>query len=142
MAEPIPSANDNEEPRQPTNAEDRKAAAALDALNANAMSQENGESQGTKQPSAADQEALMKAMGRLEAVAGGAKGTSKKSAEKKEVTKKETEVKKKIKLSNDDVQFLVSELDLPKLKATELLRAHEGNLDAAVKAFILPPAKA
>lgn len=142
MAEPITSANDNEEPRQPTNAEDRKAAAALDALNANAMSQENGESQGTKQPSAADQEALMKAMGRLEAVAGGGKGTSKKAEEKKEVVKKETEVKKKIKLSADDVQFLVNELDLSKSKATELLRSHDGSLVSAVKAFIVPAVKA
>lgn len=142
MAEPIPSANDNEETKQPSNAEDRKAAAALDALNANDMSQENGETQGTKQPSAADQEALMKAMGRLEVVAGGSKGASKKVDEKKEVAKKETEVKKKVKLSADDVQFLVNELDLAKPKATDLLRVHEGNLESAVKGFVLLPVKA
>ena len=93
MAEPISSANDAEETTQPTNAEDRKAAAALDALNANAISQDNGETQGSKQPSSADQEALMKAMGRLEAVVGGgAKPTSKMSEDKKEATKKEAEV--------------------------------------------------
>ena len=56
----------------PNNAEDRKAAAALNSLNANAMSQENGES-AAKQPSAADQEALGKAMSRLEIASGGVK---------------------------------------------------------------------
>lgn len=142
MAEPNPSANDPDEVKQPTNAEDRKAAAALNALNANAMSQENGEAQGIKQPSAADQEALMKAMGRLEAVAGGGiKPASKKTDEKKEVTKKEAEAKKRLKLSAEDVQFLVGELDLSKTKATELLRSHEGNLDAAVRSFTVPSAK-
>lgn len=143
MAEPIPSANDNEDVQQPTNAEDRKAAAALDALNANDMSQENGESQGTKQPNAADQDALMKAMGRLEAVAGtGSKGTSKKSDEKKEAVKKEAEVKKKVKVSQEDVQFLVEELDLSKTKATDLLKVHDASLDKAVKSFVMPTVKA
>lgn len=112
MAEPIPSAsNDTEESKAPTNAEDRKAAAALDSLNANAMSQENGESSGTKQPTAADQEALGKAMARLEGVAGG-KGGAKKAESKVDgkgvVKKKEDEIKKKIKVDAGDVQFLVS----------------------------------
>jgi len=143
MAEPIPSANENAEDQQPTNAEDRKAAAVLDALNAHVMSQGNGEAPGTKQPTAVDQDALMKAMGRLEAVAGaGSKGGSKKSEEKKAAVKKEAEVKKKIKVSQEDVQFLVAELDLSKTKATELLKAHDGGLDAAVKSFIQPAVKA
>lgn len=143
MAEPIPSANDNEEVQQPTNAEDRKAAAALDALNANDMSQENGESQGTKQPSDTHQDALMKAMGRLEAAAGtGSKATSKKADEKKEDVKKEAEVKKKVKVSQEDVQFLVGELDLSKTKATDLLKAHDGSLDKTVKSFVMPAVKA
>lgn len=114
MAEPIPSAsNDTEEPQAPTNAEDRKAAAALDSLNANAMSQENGESSGTKQPTAADQEALGQAMARLEGIAGGKSGAKKSEgkADAKEVVnnkKKEEEVKKKVKVDAADVQFLVS----------------------------------
>ena len=77
MAEPIPSASaavadagDDEPPQDlPKNAEDRKAAAALNSLNANEMSTENGET-GPKQPSAADQEALGKAMSRLEIASG------------------------------------------------------------------------
>lgn len=143
MAEPISTANENEEAQKPTNAEDRKAAAALDALNANAMSQENGETQDSKGPSAADQAALMKAIGNLEIAAGGKKKeSSKKVEEKKEVVKKEAEVKKKIKLNADDVQFLVNELDLSKTKASDLLRTHEGHVDSAVKSFIVPTVKA
>ena len=142
MAEPIASANDNEEVSKPTNAEDRKAAAALDALNANDMGQqENGES-GSKQPSSADQEALIRAMGRLEAVAGGGKTTSKKAEEKKAVSKKEAEVKNKIKLAAPDIQFIVNELDLSRPKAMDLLRAHDGNRAKAVRSFVVPASTA
>lgn len=114
MGEPIPSAsNDAEDTSKPTNAEDRKAAAALDSLNANAMSQENGEGSGTKQPTAADQEALGKAMARLEGVAGGKSGSKKvesKGDGKGAVKRKEEEIKKKVKVDAGDVQFLVSPL--------------------------------
>ena len=109
MAEPIPSASNadavDDETSQdlPANAEDRKAAAALNSLNANDMSQENGET-ATKQPSAADQEALGKAMSRLEIASGVSK---KKEDTKKADTKKEVEVKKKIKIAAEDVNFLV-----------------------------------
>jgi hypothetical protein len=110
MAESIPSASnaadvaeDETSQALPNNAEDRKAAAALNALNANAMSQENGEST-TKQPSAADQEALGKAMSRLEIASGLAK---KSDGAIKPEQKKEIEVKKKIKVSSEDVTFLV-----------------------------------
>ena len=112
MAEPIPSASNagdavDDETTQnlPKNAEDRKAAAALNNLNANAMSQEGGET-ASKQPSAADQEALGKAMSRLEIASGqGKKGDE---FSKKNEPKKEADVKKKIKISSEDVNFLVS----------------------------------
>jgi hypothetical protein len=109
MAEPIPSAtsaadaaDDETSQNLPNNAEDRKAAAALNSLNANAMSQENGES-AAKQPSAADQEALGKAMSRLEI----ASGLKKSDAAKKPEQKKDAEPKKKIKISSEDVTFIV-----------------------------------
>lgn len=113
MAEPIPSASNDNEDTKPTNAEDRKAAAALDSLNANDMSQENGEDSGSKQPTAADQEALGAAMARLEGLAGGKSGAKKvetKGDAKGVVSskKKEEEVKKKVKVDAADVQFLVS----------------------------------
>ena len=111
MAEPIPSAStaaadaadDETSQNLPKNAEDRKAAAALNSLNANEMSTENGET-GPKQPSAADQEALGKAMSRLEIVSGVNK---KKEDTKKAETKKEVEVKKKVKIAAEDVTLLV-----------------------------------
>lgn len=142
MAEPIPSAsaqNDADETPKPTNAEDRKAAAALDALNANAMSQENGEVAGTKLPSAADQEALKGAMSRLEIAAGKKKSVDQKAKKEKEGGKTEAPeaAKKKIKLNQEDVQFLVNELDLTKTKATELLRSAEGVLGDAVRTFVV-----
>lgn len=107
MAEPIQSASagdQDEEKKLPDNAEDRKAAAALDALNANAMSQENGEST-SKQPSAADQDALGKAISRL----GNASGTANKGAstDEKAQVKRDAEARKKIKLAAEDVNFLV-----------------------------------
>jgi hypothetical protein len=170
MAEPLPSASnaaegpDNEETaRLPKNAEDRKAAAALNSLNANEISQDETAGTSSKQPSAADQEALGKAMSRLEIASGtgGKKGAEKKSDKKAA----EAEVKKKVKIASEDVNLLVSaydapcgfsdstarrvlkwgqvdELDLSKVKATELLRAHEGDAMKAIRAFILPSARA
>ena len=111
MAEPLPSASaaaaeaaDDENSQDlPNNAEDRKAAAALNSLNANELSTENGET-GPKQPSAADQDALGKAMSRLE-VAGGV--SKKKEDTSKAETRKEVELKKKVKVAAEDVNFLV-----------------------------------
>ena len=113
MAEPLPSASnavetlDNEETaRLPKNAEDRKAAAALNSLNANEISQDETAGTSSKQPSSADQEALGKAMSRLEIAsgAGAKKDTEKKSDKKAE----ETAAKKKVKIATEDVSLLVS----------------------------------
>ncbi len=110
MAEPIPSAStaaeagdDEVAQNLPANAEDRKAAAALNALNAAEMSQENGET-ANKKPSAAHQEALGKAMSRLEIASGVSK---KKEDTKKTEAKKEIDTKKKVKVAAEDVNFLV-----------------------------------
>ena len=144
MAEPIPSASTTadaaDEENQPVanNAEDRKAAAALNNLNTQEISHD-GEG-APKQRSAADQEALSKAISQLEIASGGAKKTE--ASKKVEEKKKEAEVKKKIKVSQEDVTFLVEELDLTKVKATELLRSHDGDAMTAIKAFITPAVKA
>jgi NACalpha-BTF3-like transcription factor len=144
MAEPIASssaaADAADEENQPVanNAEDRKAAAALNNLNTQEISQDGD---GTmKQRSAADQEALSKAISQLEIASGGGKKTE--ATKKVEAKKKEeAEVKKKIKVSQEDVTFLVDELDLSKVKATELLRSYEGDATKAIKAFIAPQVK-
>ncbi|KAL1850830.1 hypothetical protein Plec18167_002571 [Paecilomyces lecythidis] len=142
MAEPVPSAArpDPEAAEVPSNAEDRKAAAALSSLNDNEISQADTDAS-SKLPPSADQEALGKAMSRLEIVAGG--GTAAKSADtakKAEAQKKEVEAQKKktVKVAAEDVNLLVEELDLKKNKATELLQAHDADVIKAIKAFVSP----
>lgn len=104
MSDSIPSATvDPDAVHQPlpANAEDRKAAAALDALNTNELAAEAVPAKG---PSNADQEALGKAMSRLEIAAG--QGSAKKGTT--DTQKKEAEVKKKaVKVTAADVALLV-----------------------------------
>ncbi|KAI2619007.1 hypothetical protein GGS26DRAFT_342867 [Hypomontagnella submonticulosa] len=119
MAEPQPrnvhegATGDVEEEVQTTakSAEDRKAAAAMASLDS------RGDDASTS-GNAVDQDAVNKAM---QSLGGGA-------VEKKEV--------KKVKVDPADVALLVDELDLTKPKATELLKAHDGDAVKAMKAFI------
>ncbi|RYO74436.1 hypothetical protein DL766_000641 [Monosporascus sp. MC13-8B] len=97
-------------------AEDRKAAAALASLD---------DARGDD-AAAVDQEAASKAMRSLEGGAGAGAG----AAEKK------SKEAKKVKIEAADVALLVDELDLTKPKATELLKAHDGDAVKAMKAFI------
>jgi hypothetical protein len=103
MSDPIPSATgdpDSVEQPLPANAEDRKAAAALDSLHTNELAADAP----AKAPSSADQEALGKAMSRLEIAAG--KGSAQKGTA--DTQKKEAEVKRKaVKIAASDVAFLV-----------------------------------
>ncbi|KAI0895385.1 hypothetical protein F4806DRAFT_469088 [Annulohypoxylon nitens] len=119
MAEPQPKgvqegAGDVEDEVQTTakSAEDRKAAAAMASLDARGDDATSG--------NAVDQEVASKA---IRSLGSGASG-----AEKKEV--------KKVKVDAADVALLVDELDLTKVKATELLKAHDGDAVLAMKAFI------
>ncbi|KAL4950778.1 hypothetical protein BDW69DRAFT_171379 [Aspergillus filifer] len=154
MSDPIPSAA-TEQPQSTstasTSAEDRKAAAALSSLNTTevaASSAEPATSSTGKQPSSADQEALGKAMSRLEIAAGrnGGKistmakgtGTGQGGGDAAEVKKRVAAVK----VAGEDVALLVNELDLSKIKATELLKANEGDAKKALRAFIRPAAVA
>ncbi|KAJ4296960.1 hypothetical protein N0V88_003876 [Collariella sp. IMI 366227] len=105
---------DVEDEAQPTakSAEDRKAAAALSKLDT------HGDDEGAARE--VDQEAMKNAMNAL----GG--GPVKK------------EVKKVVKVDAADVNLLVEELELPKAKATELLKAHDGDAVKAMRAYIEP----
>jgi DNA uptake protein ComE-like DNA-binding protein len=108
MSESIPSATadpDAADQQLPANAEDRKAAVALNSLNTDGLA---GDAAPSKGPSRADQEALSKAMSRLEVVAGHDSG--KKTAT--ETQKKDAEVKKKVvKINAADVTLLVRGFD-------------------------------
>ncbi|KAM5433805.1 hypothetical protein MferCBS31731_006945 [Microsporum ferrugineum] len=137
----------------PTNAEDRAAAAALSSLNApkTAAEADDADEDGGKKPSSADQEALGRAMSRLEMIAGGAKKAAAGGDRKRtDATAAAGEIaaaaasgevvkKKPVKVAAEDVNLLVDQLDLTKIKATELLREHEGNAVRAIRAFISPP---
>ncbi|KAF2436988.1 hypothetical protein EJ08DRAFT_577717 [Tothia fuscella] len=112
MAEPQPSniaEGASEEPALPTNAEDRKAAAALSSLDANAE-EETGKD--------VDTEALGAAMKNLDV----------KEGKKAELAK--------VKVEAVDVTLLVEQLELTKFKATELLRQNDGDAVKAMSAYV------
>ncbi|KZN92017.1 hypothetical protein EN45_021600 [Penicillium chrysogenum] len=104
MSDTIPSASagqDTVENAIPSNAEDRKAAAALSSLNTNEIATE-GASAGA--PLTVNQEALGRAMSRLEIAAGQDSGNKKTAEGPKtdEVLKKKT-----VKVAPADVTLLV-----------------------------------
>ena len=133
MAEPQPSTVqegiDPEGPPAPASAEDRKAAAAMSSL------ETRGGEEEPKPNKQIDQEALGKAISRLELADKGGKVTPGEKG-KSEKDKEEREKRAKIKVDQADVGLLVEELDLNKIKATELLRAHDGDAVKAITAFI------
>lgn len=103
MSDPIPSATaDPETINQPlpSNAEDRKAAAALSSLNTTEVAPDGEPAAGR---SNAEQEALGKAMSRLEIASGNQGSASKASVE----PSKKEDVKKSVKIVAADVTFLV-----------------------------------
>lgn len=97
-------------------AEDRKAASALASLDATT----NDDAAGSKE---VDQEAVSKAMKSL----GGA-GADAKGRPREEV--------KNVKVDAADVALLEAELDMRKAKATELLKAHDGDAVKAMRAYV------
>jgi hypothetical protein len=99
----------------PKNAEDRAAAVALSSLKTNEIAASGDDVGGPgagKLPSAADQEALGKAMSRLELIAGagGAGAAAKKDVKKGKEEEGKAVAKKKVivKVSAEDVMLLVS----------------------------------
>ncbi|KAF2840470.1 hypothetical protein M501DRAFT_1002826 [Patellaria atrata CBS 101060] len=117
--EPQPSnitAGAEDTPSLPSNAEDRKAAAALSALDTRGADDDAGENRKN-----VDSEALGQAMKNLDL---GKEG------------KKDEEVKKVVKVDAGDVKLLVEQLELSKVKATELLKAHDGHAVRAMVAFV------
>ncbi|KAI9818707.1 MAG: hypothetical protein M1832_004183 [Thelocarpon impressellum] len=125
MAEPQPATVqegadvEDETPSIPKSAEDRKAAAALSSVAA----RDDDAAQPAKE---VDQEALGKAIKNLDIGAGTAGAAKKEPAEKKKV----------VKVDQADVALVMDELDLSKIKATDLLRAHEGDAVKAMEVFV------
>ena len=106
MAEEQPATN------IPASAEDRKAATALANLDAI-------EDASAAHQSPVDQDALNKAT---------------KTAAKTQAAQKDAN--KNVKVEAADVTLLVDELELPKPKATELLKNNEGDAVKAMRAFV------
>ena len=121
----------------PATAEDRKAAAAMNALESRAADNDEDNQRPTKQ---IDTEALGKSISRLElqdkAGRPAAEDPNEGRRKKKEEEQKEKERRAKIKVDPTDVGLLVEQLDLTKVKATELLRAHEGDVTKALTAAV------
>ncbi|KAH6672592.1 hypothetical protein B0J14DRAFT_76277 [Halenospora varia] len=106
-------------------AEDRKAAAALSSLDAPREDESSSVN--------VDAEAVRKAMDRL-AGTGATNGTVAKKDDEKKAPKKV------VKVDQADVALLVEELELSKIKATDLLKSHDGDVMKALRAFITPAA--
>ncbi|KAL8767305.1 MAG: hypothetical protein Q9209_006143 [Squamulea sp. 1 TL-2023] len=125
----------------PASAEDRKAAAALSSLDNH---NDDSAAQTTKAKNI-DQEALAKAISRLEMSTGAKVEPSAQSEnmklfqERKRKRREEKERLAKVKVDVGDVGLLVQELELSKTKATDLLKAHEGNVVKAMRAFVTAP---
>ncbi|KAH6693308.1 hypothetical protein BKA61DRAFT_624487 [Leptodontidium sp. MPI-SDFR-AT-0119] len=115
---------DDEIPVAAKSAEDRKAAAALSSLD----TPRDDESAGKD----VDQEAVRKAMERLSGGGAGVGATNGAVAKKGE----QKVVKKTVKVDPADVTLLIDELELSKIKATDLLKSHDGNAEAALRAYI------
>ncbi|KAL9614263.1 MAG: hypothetical protein Q9167_001219 [Letrouitia subvulpina] len=148
MAEPQPSTiregvdptDETPATQPPASAEDRKAAAALSSLDSRNAEEEDSKAQTSKAKNI-DQEALRRAISRLEVssgekVLGEVSERAKKVAEDKRKEKEAAERRRAVKVDQADVTLLVDELDLSKTKATDLLKAHEGDAVKAMKAFV------
>ncbi|KAG8533166.1 uncharacterized protein KY384_001949 [Bacidia gigantensis] len=121
----------------PASAEDRKAAAAMDALES---SRAVDDQENQKPANAAQADAISQAISRLELVDKAGKVSTEDPNEqrrkKREEEQKEKERKAKIKVNAEDVAFFVEECDMTKMKATDFLRQYEGDLEKAVRGYI------
>ncbi|KJZ77548.1 hypothetical protein HIM_03272 [Hirsutella minnesotensis 3608] len=108
-------------------AEDRKAASALASLDAG---NDDAAAAASKN---VDRRAVDEAMKRL----GGASSTSASaSASAAAKSKTAADPAKNVKVDAADVALVIDQLELPRTKATELLRAHDGDAVKAMRAYV------
>ena len=140
MAEPQPpgvhEGMDDPAP-PPASAEDRKTQAAMSALESSRTA-DNEENQ--KPAKQVDANAISDAIARLEIATKAGQATvedpNEERRKRKEEEQKEKERRAKIKVDQADVVLFVEECDMTKAKATEHLRAHEGDFEKALRAFL------
>ncbi|KAL6891981.1 hypothetical protein GGI43DRAFT_387219 [Trichoderma evansii] len=116
------SADASDQPPLPKNAEDRKAASALASLDT------PSDAAGTPSNDNVNTEAVSKAMLKL-----GGDDKAKKPAAASAAAAPAA-VKKNVKVDAADVALVVNELEVTKAKATELLKAHDGDAVATLRA--------
>ncbi|KAF3909449.1 hypothetical protein AA313_de0202693 [Arthrobotrys entomopaga] len=121
MSEPIVDAEDA--PQKPTNAEDAKTLKALSNLDTHSSLDDSS----TPTTNSANAEALGKATAGLSSLSTSRTKASEAGAKKVIV-----------KVAAEDVTFLVEEMEITKVKATELLRANGADLNKTLKAMITP----
>ncbi|KAL9480434.1 hypothetical protein ACSS6W_005220 [Trichoderma asperelloides] len=123
------SADASDQPPLPKNAEDRKAASALAALDT------PSDAAGTPSNDNVNTEAVSKAMLKLGAGDDKAKKPASAAASSSAAAAAApAAVKKNVKVDAADVALVVDELEVAKVKATELLKAHDGDAVATLRA--------
>ncbi|GFP59980.1 hypothetical protein TASIC1_0015014900 [Trichoderma asperellum] len=122
------SADASDQPPLPKNAEDRKAASALAALDT------PSDAAGTPSNDNVNTEAVSKAMLKLGAGDDKAKKPASAAASSSAAAAAPAAVKKNVKVDAADVALVVDELEVAKAKATELLKAHDGDAVATLRA--------
>lgn len=123
------SADASDQPPLPKNAEDRKAASALAALDT------PSDAAGTPSNDNVNTEAVSKAMLKLGAGDDKAKKPASAAASSSAAAAAApAAVKKNVKVDAADVALVVDELEVAKAKATELLKAHDGDAVATLRA--------
>ncbi|PTB37767.1 uncharacterized protein TrAFT101_005360 [Trichoderma asperellum] len=121
------SADASDQPPLPKNAEDRKAASALAALDT------PSDAAGTPSNDNVNTEAVSQAMLKLGAGDDKAKKPASAAASSSS-TAAPAAAKKTVKVDAADVALVVDELEVAKAKATELLKAHDGDAVATLRA--------
>ncbi|KAM0459899.1 hypothetical protein ACHAPV_000148 [Trichoderma viride] len=116
------SADASDQPPLPKNAEDRKAASALASLDT------PSDAAATPSNDNVNSEAVSQAMLKL------GEDKAKKPAAATTAAATPAAVKKNVKVDAADVALVVDELEVTKAKATELLKAHDGDAVATLRA--------
>lgn len=122
------SADASDQPPLPKNAEDRKAASALASLDT------PSDAAGTPSNENVNTEAVSKAMLKLGGGGGDDKAKKPAAAASSSSAAAPAAVKKNVKVDAADVALVVDELEVTKAKATELLKAHDGDAVATLRA--------
>lgn len=132
MAEPIPPTAQNP-PNPPTGVKAAESA-ALSNLNEPSTTSASDPDTGAAPTGTAHNDAALGAAVSNLSLQGEERGAGKGEGKKEG----EALVKRKIRVRDEDVKFLVEELEVGRRKAEEMLRAAEGEREGAMRDYVLP----